>query len=84
VIHPDGSATLLGTGNAVRHAGHMRHRVGPVRDRAAGNRLRPQRPLPVHRPGCEHIHPDEDPLGDALTVNAVTGEATYTGTYRCT
>ena len=64
VIHPDGNITLLGTGTQFGTLGHMRHRVRPVRDRAAGNRLCPQRP--VHRPGGEHIDPDQDPFGRQL------------------
>jgi hypothetical protein len=61
VIHPDGNITLPGTGTQFGTMGTCG--TGSVRyvTRAAGNPLCPQRP--VHRPGCEHIDPDQDPLG---------------------
>ena len=84
VIHPDGNITLLGTGTqsgtlgtcgtgSVRYVTEQQGTVsalsGPFQDLDQAASL--STPVKIHSV-------------DALTVNAVAGEAIYAGTYRCT
>jgi hypothetical protein len=84
VIHPDGNITLLGTGTqfgtlgtcgtgSVRYVAKQQGTASVLsgRFRFIDQAASTSTPMKIHSV-------------DRLTVNAVTGEATYTGTYRCT
>jgi hypothetical protein len=84
VIHPDGSATLLGTGTqfgtlgtcgtgSVRYVTEQQGTVSALSGRFIDINQAGSTSTPVK------IH-----SVDTLTVNTVAGEATYTGTYHCT
>jgi hypothetical protein len=82
VIHPDGNITLLGTGTqfgtlgacgtgSVRYVTEQQGTASVLSGRFIDQAASTSTPIKIHSV-------------DRLTVNAVTGEATYTGTYRCT
>jgi hypothetical protein len=82
VIHPDGRATLLGTGTqfgtlgtcgtgSVRYVTEQQGTVAVLSGRFIDQAASTSAPMQIHSV-------------DRLTVNTITGEATYTGTYRCT
>jgi hypothetical protein len=82
VIHPDGNITLLGTGTqsgtlgtcgtgSVRYVTEQQGTASALSGRFIDQAASTSTPMKIHSV-------------DALTVNAVTGEATYAGTYRCT
>jgi hypothetical protein len=82
VIHPDGNITLLGTGTqfgtlgtcgtgSVRYVTEQQGTASALSGRFIDQAASTSTPIKIHSV-------------DRLTVNTVTGEATYTGTYRCT
>jgi hypothetical protein len=82
VIHPGGHVTLLGTGTqfgtlgtcgtgSVRYVTEQQGTLSDLSGRFIDQAASTSTPVKIQSV-------------DALTVNTVTGEATYTGTYRCT
>lgn len=84
VIHADGSATLLGTGTQFGTLGTC----GTGSVRYVTEQQGTVSALSGHFQDIDQAASTSTPIKiqsvDALTVNTVAGEATYTGTYRCT
>jgi hypothetical protein len=83
-IHPDGSATLLGTGTQFGTLGTCGTGSVPYVTEQQGT----VSALSGHFQFIDQAASTSTPIKihsvDQLTVNTVTGEATYTGTYHCT
>ena len=83
VIHPDGNITLLGTGTQFGTLGAC----GTGSVRYVTEQQGTASALSGHFQFIDQAAGTSTPIKihsvDRLTVNTVTGEATYTGTYRC-
>jgi hypothetical protein len=80
VIHPDGSVTLIGTGIQSGTLGTCGTGSAPYVTEAQGDlSARSGRIQTIDQAAPLIAH-----TVDSFTVNAITGEGTYAGTYHCT
>ncbi len=84
VIYPDGSVTLAGKGTISGTLGTCGTGSGPYVTEAEGTLAARS----GHFQSIDQSASTSTPLNahtvDSFTVNAITGEGTYTGTYQCT
>jgi hypothetical protein len=84
VIHPDGSVTLAGTGAVSGTLGTCGTGSAPYATEAQGTASARSGSIQSVDQAASTSTPMMISTVDSFTVNAVTGEGSYTGTYHCT